>query len=153
MGGAERSWHQHYHNADKKVIELYSDQPMEKFPGYEHIHLSWNQLKYVIDKESWKIALQNQKAVYLITDISNGKMYVGSAYGENMLLNRWQNYIKSGHGGNIQLEKLSREYIENNFKFSILDIFKSTTDDQVILNRESWWKNTLLTRTFGYNAN
>jgi len=152
-GDAERSWHQHYHNADKKVIELYSDQPMEKFPGYEHIHLSWNQLKYVIDKESWKIALQNQKAVYLITDISNGKMYVGSAYGENMLLNRWQNYIKSGHGGNIQLEKLSREYIENNFKFSILDIFKSTTDDQVILNRESWWKNTLLTRTFGYNAN
>jgi hypothetical protein len=152
-GDAERSWHQHYHHTDKKVIELYPDQPMEKFPGYEYINLSWKELKYVIDIESWKTALQNQKAVYLITDIFSGKMYVGSAYGENMLLNRWQNYIKSGHGGNIELEKLSREYIENHFRFSILDIFKSTTDDQVIFRRESWWKNTLLTRTFGYNAN
>ena len=105
-------------------------------------------------KNHGKSLYKIKKAVYLITDISNGKMYVGSVYGENMLLNRWQNYIKSGHGGNIQLEKLSREYIENNFKFSILDIFKSTTDDQVILNREKvGGRIHYFTRTFGYNAN
>lgn len=123
------------------------------FPGYENVNISWNELSRVIDKESWKTALQNQKAVYLITDISNGKMYVGSAYAENMLLNRWQNYVKSRHGGNVQLKQLSQEHIENNFRYSILDIFKSTTDDKVILSRESWWKETLLTRKFGYNSN
>lgn len=123
------------------------------FPGYENVNISWKELIRVIDKESWKTALQNQKAVYLITDISNGKKYVGSAYAENMLLNRWQNYIKSRHGGNVQLKLLSKEHIENNFRYSILDIFKSTTDDNVILSRESWWKDTLLTRKFGYNSN
>ena len=123
------------------------------FPGYESVNISWQELTRVIDKESWKTALQNQKAVYLITDISNGKKYVGSAYAENMLLNRWQNYVKSRHGGNIQLKQLSKEHIESNFRYSILDIFKSTTDDKVILSRESWWKDTLLTRKFGYNSN
>lgn len=123
------------------------------FPGYENVNISWQELSRVITKESWKTALQNQKAVYLITDVSNGKQYVGSAYGENMLLNRWQNYVKNGHGGNVQLKQLQMEHIANNFKYSILDIFKSTTDDKVILNRESWWKDTLLTRKFGYNSN
>ena len=123
------------------------------FPGYESVNISWQELTRVIDKESWKTALQNQKAVYLITDISNGKKYVGSAYAENMLLNRWQSYVKSRHGGNVQLKLLSKEHIESNFRYSILDIFKSTTDDKVILGRESWWKDTLLTRKFGYNSN
>jgi hypothetical protein len=123
------------------------------FPGYENVNISWQELTRVIEKESWKTALQNQKAVYLITDISNGKQYVGSAYAENMLLNRWQNYVKSRYGGNVQLKQLSKEHIENYFRYSILDIFKSTTDDKVILSRESWWKDTLMTRKFGYNSN
>lgn len=123
------------------------------FPGYENVNISWQELSRIITKESWKTALQNQKAIYLITDISNGKQYVGSAYGENMLLNRWQNYVKNGHGGNVQLKQLPIEYIKNNFRYSILDIFKSTTDDKIILTRESWWKETLLTRKFGYNSN
>ncbi len=123
------------------------------FPGYENVNISWQELTRVIEKESWKTALQNQKAVYLITDTSNGKQYVGSAYAENMLLNRWQNYVKSRHGGNVQLKQLFKEHIENHFRYSILDIFKSTTDDKVILSRESWWKDTLMTRKFGYNSN
>lgn len=123
------------------------------FPGYENVNLSWKELSRVITKESWKTALQNQKAVYLITDTSNGKCYVGSAYGENMLLNRWNTYVKNKHGGNVQLKELSDEHIENNFKYSILDIFKASTDDNVIIARESWWKETLMTRQFGYNSN
>ncbi|WP_173911491.1 GIY-YIG nuclease family protein [Acinetobacter sp. Marseille-Q1618] len=123
------------------------------FPGYDNVNVSWKELSRVIEKESWKTALQNQKAVYLITDIHKGKMYVGSASGQHMLLNRWQCYVDNGHGGNVELKKLSKDYIEENFRYSILDIFKSKTDDQIILSRESWWKNILLTRKFGYNAN
>ena len=151
-GRATLSWHQHY-TADKQVIEILPKGSLDKFPGYENVHLSWKELTRVIRTDSWKTALQNQKAVYLITDISNGKKYVGSAYAENMLLNRWQNYAQSRHGGNVQLQQLPLEHIENNFYYSILDIFKAKTDDKVILSRESWWKNTLLTRRFGYNSN
>lgn len=151
-GKALLSWHQHY-ASDKKVLEILPRGSQDRFPGYEKVNLSWKELNRIIKTESWKTALQNQKAVYLITDINNGKMYVGSASGQYMLLNRWQCYVDNGHGGNIELKKLSKDYIEENFRYSILDIFKSKTDDQIILSRESWWKNTLLTRKFGYNAN
>ncbi|MDO4881697.1 MAG: GIY-YIG nuclease family protein [Capnocytophaga sp.] len=123
------------------------------FPGYDNVNLSWSELSRIIEKESWKTALQNQKGVYLITDTSNGKMYVGSAYGENMLLSRWNDYVRTGNGGNKELKELSLEHIKQFFRYSILDIFKETTKDEVIINRESWWKETLLTRIFGYNKN
>lgn len=80
-------------------------------------------------------------------------MYVGSAYGETMLLGRWKSYIHNGHGGNVELKNIEFEHIQNNFEYSILDIYKSTINDEVIINRESWWKETLLTRKFGYNRN
>lgn len=123
------------------------------FPGYDKVRLSWGELKRVIEKEGWKTALQNQKGVYLITDISNGKMYVGSAYGEYMILGRWNSYVKSGHGDNVELKKISFEHIKKNFEYSILDIFKSTIDDKTVIDREVWWKNVLKTRDFGYNLN
>lgn len=123
------------------------------FPGYDKVNVSWSELSRVINKEGWKAALENQKGVYLITDSHSGKMYVGSAYGNDMLLGRWKSYIKTGHGGNVELKKLSSEYIQTNFKYSILDIFKSTISDEQIIKRESWWKEVLLTRVFGYNKN
>ena len=91
--------------------------------------------------------------MYLIVDTKTGKKYVGSAYGDNMLLGRWRNYIANGHGGNKLLKSLDFEYIKENFKYSILEIFKSSIDDEII-NRESFWKEVLLTRAdFGYNGN
>lgn len=106
-----------------------------------------------MEKGTWKTALQNQKGVYLITDISNGKMYVGSAYGENMILSRWQSYIKNGNGGNVGQRYLDFNYIKKNFRYSILEIYKSTVEDQIIIDRESWWKEVLQSRNFGYNGN
>lgn len=123
------------------------------FPGYDKVNITWEELKRIIEKNSWKTALQNQKGVYLITDKSNGKMYVGAAYGENMILGCWKEYIENGHGGNESLKKLSFKHIKQNFKYSILEIFKSTMDDQIIIDREAWWKEVLQTRQFGYNEN
>jgi hypothetical protein len=123
------------------------------FPGYEKVNISWDEMNRVLEKDNWKTALQNQKGVYLMTDTSNGKMYVGSAYGENMILGRWRAYVKSGNGGNVGLKQLTFDHIKQNFKYSILDIYKSTTDDQIIINRESWWKEVLQSRQFGYNEN
>lgn len=123
------------------------------FPGYDKVNVSWDELRRVIEKDTWKTALQNQKGVYLMTDISNGKKYVGSAYGENMILGRWRAYVKTGHGGNVGLKALTFDHIKNNFTYSILDIYKSTTDDQIIIERECWWKEILQSRKFGYNEN
>ena len=80
-------------------------------------------------------------------------MYVGSATGEDMILGRWKSYIKNGNGGNVGLKKLDFEYIKSNFTYSILDIYKSTVNDESIIARENWWKETLHTRQFGYNKN
>jgi hypothetical protein len=65
------------------IEDKYED---EEFPGYEKVNISWEIMNRVLMKSSWKTALQNQKGVYLITDASNGKMYIGSAYGKDMLL-------------------------------------------------------------------
>ncbi|MGE6396398.1 GIY-YIG nuclease family protein [Chryseobacterium scophthalmum] len=121
------------------------------FPGYDNVNISWKDLDRLIRKSNWKTALENQKGVYLITDNSNGKMYIGAAYGTNMILGRWQSYIYNGHGNNKELIQLQFEHIKNNFNYSILDIYKSTVDDNIILKRESWWKRTLLSVRFGYN--
>lgn len=127
----------------------------DMFPGYDRVNISWEELSRVVEKGTWKTALQNQKGVYLITDISNGKRYVGSAYGKDMLLGRWNDYVKIGHGNNKELKNLSFDYIKENFRYSILDIFKSTTNDDIIIERESWWKEVLLSRDekYGYNKN
>jgi hypothetical protein len=123
------------------------------FPGYDKVNISWTELSRVLTKDTWKTALRNQKGVYLITDTTNGKMYVGSAYGDDMILNRWKSYVKTGNGGNKELKKLEFDHIKIHFRYSILDIFKSTTENEIIIGRENWWKETLLSRKFGYNAN
>ena len=130
------------------------------FPGYDKVRLSYPQLEAVLNhgKRDWIAALENQKAVYLITDKENGKMYVGSATSDyGMLLQRWRSYISNGHGGNKELielvERKGIDYIKTNFYYSILENYNARVDDQVILERESWWKETLQTRIFGYNSN
>lgn len=139
---------------DCKLLQILEDTfDNDIFPGYENVNISWKELERVINKGTWKTALENQKGVYLLTDRNNGKMYVGSAYGGNMIHGRWSAYIVNGHGGNKELKNLDFDYIKNNFNYSILDIYKSTVNDSVILKRESWWKNTFQTREFGYNIN
>lgn len=132
----------------------------EDFPGYDKVRLSFRQLETIITrgKKDWIAALSNQKAVYLITDKSNGKLYVGSATAKaGMLLQRWSNYVSNGHGGNKELiELVEREgfdYVKKNFQYSILENYNAKVDDYVIRARESWWKETLLSRVWGYNSN
>lgn len=130
------------------------------FPGYDKVRLSYSQLSTIIHrhKRDWIAALENQKAVYLITDTGSGKQYVGSAYGENgMLLQRWTNYVNDGHGGNKLLKEVVAEsgieYIAQYFQYAILENYNARVEKHIILERESWWKETLGSRAFGLNAN
>lgn len=129
------------------------------FPGYENINLNFEELKQALKSKTWQTALQNQKGVYLITDTLTNKRYVGSAYGKEMMLGRWRQYAENGHGGNVKLIKLVEEkgfdYVKKNFRYSILEIHKKITEDEFIVDRETFWKKVLLTGNddFGYNGN
>lgn len=153
-------------NYDKIADDLIVNQILptsydgEDFPGYDNIRLSFAQLKNIVDhhKRDWWGALENQKAVYLITDKHSGKLYVGSATSNNgMLLARWSSYINNGHGGNAILKKLVNEkgieYVKQYFMYTVLENFNSNVDDSKVLARESWWKDVLCSRKFGYNDN
>ena len=132
----------------------------DDFTGYEKVRLTYDQLARIVhyQKRDWVAALENQNAVYLITDVRTGKMYVGSATSENgMLLARWRKYVDNGHGGNVMLKELIDKkgfsYVRENVVYTILENYNARVDDQIILPRESWWKDTLQTRQFGYNRN
>lgn len=130
----------------------------QDFKNYENINLPFEKLKIIIDQNigGWKIALKNIKGVYSITDSKNGKIYIGSAYGDYGIWSRWECYIKNGHGGNADLRKLIKNkgfaYVKN-FKFTLLEHFTDKTDKEFIINRETFWKKVFLTREFGYNQN
>jgi len=131
----------------------------EVFCGYENINHDFFILEKYLrkDKADWKTALQNVKGIYLVTDKSNGKSYVGSAYGDFGIWQRWQSYIGSGHAGNDQLYTLilekGIEYAKSNFKFAILEILPMGLADSVIIEKETRWKNILMTKEHGYNSN
>lgn len=133
----------------------------EQFPGYENINHDFGTLEavYLSTKPDWKAALENVKGVYLISDKSNGKRYVGSVYGASGLWQRWECYISTGgHGGNDELTKLIQEegieYARKNFRVALLEYRPARTHDDVIIERENYWKEALLSRgKFGYNLN
>ena len=96
----------------------------------------------------------------MITDLSDGRLYVGSASGEaNGLWQRWAAYahLKNLTGGNRELQRmrdvLGDGHIVGNFQYSILEIFDPKTKSEVILKREAFWKQALDSRAHGMNAN
>lgn len=141
-----------------KVLEQrYERNP---FRGYDDVCLSHDQLKAIIDthKQDWFSALESQQAVYLITDKNTGKQYVGSATSKGqMLLARWSEYVKDGHGGNVELERIVKqnglEYVRENFQYSILENFNGRVNANIVLDREKWWKKVLCSQKNGYNRN
>jgi len=122
------------------------------FPGYEDIDLSFEELEALVrnDRPDWKGALESVKGIYLITDKTTGKRYVGSAYGHQGIWSRWSSYINTGHGGNVELRALTGDpnldYCRRSFRFALLECRQSRTPDEAIIGREDFWKRVLLTR-------
>ena len=164
----------HFHNTSRSVVKKYDSvmdeievleilndvYTSEDFPGYDSLRLTYKELKSIVDRKplSWITALKNQQGVYLITDTHTGWRYVGSATSEEeMLFQRWSQYIQNGHGGNKALKELVKKkgmkYVEKYFEFSLLENYNSKVNRDYILERENWWKETLHTRKFGYNRN
>ncbi len=149
------------HYKDLTVGEiLASPYAGEAFCGYDQIDIGFPMLESIIaiQRSDWKAALENAKGVYLITDTCNGKRYVGSAYGDTGIWSRWGCYIGTGHGYNDELTRLIKvsgiEYARRYFRFALLEHRTMKTDDNVVIQREQYWKRVLLTRgDYGYNKN
>ena len=147
---------------EPEVYEIAPNTKLGHFPGYQNVTLSHPQMQQIISRNepSWKQALMNVKGVYVITDLSNGKLYIGSASGNtDGIWQRWSDYanIENLTGGNkllneIKLDK-GKDYIINNFQYSILEIFDTKTKVDTIINRENYWKNVFCTRKHGMNFN
>lgn len=45
------------------------------------------------------------------------------------------------------------KYVKLNFQYSILETFADDKIDNEIIDRETWWKEVVSSREFGYNAN
>ncbi|WP_374460241.1 GIY-YIG nuclease family protein [Microbacterium sp.] len=145
-----------------EVYELAPDTKLGTFPGYQNVRLRHAEMQRIIsnDEPSWKDALSSVKGVYVITDLSDGRQYVGSASGEaNGLWQRWSGYahLKNLTGGNKELNRMRDElgdtHIVENFQYSILEIFDPKTKAETILQRESFWKLALDSRRHGMNLN
>ena len=139
------------HILDKRVA-------LTDFLGFDSVNIDHKTLKYIVSDSilSWKSALSNVKGVYLIVDTKTGKQYVGSAYGDECIWQRWASYAKDGHGGNAELKALLKEHGDDykyNFKYSILEICNMNLGNDYIISREVHWKEVLLTRQFGLNLN
>lgn len=140
---------------------------IDNFPDYKNVSVSYSELKNKLDKsKEWQTALKCRKGVYVISDRQTGKLYVGSAYGKNGIYGRWKTYVESGFDKNEQengkypnkgLQEIVKSegmsYVQKNFHYAILETFTDDIADEYIIQRESYWKNVLCTRKFGYNEN
>ncbi len=131
----------------------------DPFPGHDQINHSLADLQVVVGqaRADWRIALESMKGVYAIHDRETGQRYVGSAYGDTGIWQRWSTYAATLHGGNVGLHPLLEEkgedYYRTNMTFALLEYWSMRTDDDHVLRRESYWKDVLHARSLGHNKN
>ena len=162
-----KSTQQFMHNwtTTKEVIQMYKaadTSGVPYFTRYEDILLDYSQLKKVVKDKEWKSKLEACNCVYVIADKKTGQQYVGVTYKNSKkglkagIWSRWSEYADNGHGGDIKLKELctnNHKYAENYFQWSILEILPLNVIPKVAIDRETKWKDKLLSREFGYNNN
>ena len=141
--GKNRNWQS---TTDKNIIEIKRAMSINAFSSYSDVALSLDDLKKIVNNplsnQTWVNALKSVRGIYLIKDRSDGKLYVGSAYGVDGVFQRWSDYAQSGHGGNQDL--LNRN--PQNFEFSILEILHPRTSAPEVISIENKWKDQLGSR-------
>jgi len=127
---------------DKRIIAIHQEIPNEPFPGFARFHADLDDILSIPD--GWKEILRNVKGVYLLVCKETGKLYVGSAKGTESLWGRFQDYARTGHGGNLELKRRGRKP----YRVSVLEIVNSDVGIELI---EEAWKQKLMSVEFGLN--
>lgn len=164
-----RSWHRSAGSASgarMPVLEI-ADRDKVPFPGFDGVRLTYHELCEMVEDPryaGWRAALSEVQGIYLITDSSNGKQYVGKADGSERILGRWRAYASDGHGGNVALRELAHHSAAGeaartktnharHFVFSLLRVFGPSSPYSEVNSAESHYKAALMTREFGLNRN
>lgn len=145
----ERVWCRRAHKNNFSVAAVLEESALvKKTLEWDQMNFNWDQLDNI--PNSWKSALSQWRGIYYIFDISDGKGYVGSAYGESNILGRWLDYAARGHGGN----RLLRHRDPRNFRFTILQRVSPDMNAADVVALENSWKQRLHTRApHGLNEN
>lgn len=151
------SWHQWINNR-MEVIEIHPGLHYKQFTDYSDFILNFSELTEIVKNQysDWKKMLSVTKGIYLISDTKSGKLYVGSAYGEDGIWGRWSKYVSTnGHGDNKTLKELIRMNSDYGkyFQFSILMLLPRTITVDEAIKKEQLFKNKLGTNSFGLNNN
>jgi hypothetical protein len=146
-GPGDRAWIQRADQQNKPIMELRREFKEPDFPGF----LVFIEPLSKLDKlpKTWIAALQAAKGAYLLTCPKTKEQYVGSATGEEGFWGRWQDYINTGHGGNVALKSRN----PSDYQVSILEVAGSSSTRDDILSMEQQWKKKLQSQDMGLNRN
>lgn len=156
-GLATRAWHQWL--KDKPVIEILPKGQVKPFPGYLDFVLSFDELTQMLKSpdanRTWHQMLKSVAGIYLITDTKTGQLYVGSAYGKDGILGRWQTYVQTGHGNNVLLKEIMKADVsrKQDLAFTILRTLPSTLTVNEVIAYEKLYKQKLGSIAHGLNLN
>lgn len=146
-GEGTRSWVQRADNQDKEIVALARAFREPEFPGFSQLIQPLSEIETM--PPSWKAVLRASRGVYLLACPRTREHYVGSAYGSDGFLGRWEAYVANSHGGNVGL----RMRDPSDYVVSILEVAGSVATAEEIIALEARWKQKLLSRDMGLNRN
>ena len=147
-GDSARAFHQRLDKNDKAIVAVERKGFDWVCPDYEEISLTYGQLSHIVKDglEAWKRKLTAVNGIYVISDRKTGRLYVGSTYNRDGIWGRWEDYARTGHGGDVKLASLIAEapdYAKDNFVWSILQTLPLNVSDIEAIRVENLWKNKL----------
>lgn len=84
----ERAWWRSAHLNEIPVLAILEESAFDSaMTDWKKIDLGWDELRMLTSR--WRSAMSQWRGIYLIFDQSDGKRYVGSAYGSENILGRW----------------------------------------------------------------
>jgi hypothetical protein len=144
-GAGTRAWVQRADRLPKPVTELRTEFKEPEFPGF----LNFVEQLSMLDRlpASWVETLRSSGGVYLLTCPRTGEQYVGSATGEGGFWQRWQEYARTGHGGNVALKSRT----PSDYRVSILQVAGTDVTSADVIAIEERWKKKLQSIEMGLN--
>jgi len=134
-------------NLDAEIVALSAENMLvSSAPKWHEFIVSGQMMRSL--PANWAARLREWRGVYLIVDESDGKRYVGSAYGAENLFGRWGEHVVGEAGVTRELAK--RDPLT--FRFSILQLLAPDADPEEVIRLEHSWMDRLHTREFGLNA-
>lgn len=136
------AWVQKAGKNAKRVLEIKQKVANPRFPGFTDFRHDVDTIETI--PETWKEVLSSVKGVYVLVCKETGKIYVGSAKGDESLWGRFAQYAANGHGGNVELKARGPKP----YQVAVLEVANTGYG---IERLEEAWKRKLLSRELGLN--